>query len=211
MPTQRVSPMNLVWLLVVILVLVYIISNYLRASVRNANDQMEAAARRARQKERTARVGSSDIDRFLEEVNRRRRQALERRSGPIEPETRPLRVPPPIRQRVATKPLRERPAVQVPRPRPVARRPLGPPTPATEPAVVMDVLPVVETPQPKWVPAPRTEQTQPPQVPIPAVAQEPPAPMLQQLSTLLSSEDNLRAAFVIQEVLGRPLCLRRLH
>jgi hypothetical protein len=199
---------QIVLLLVVISVLVYIVSSFLRNSVRNDNDQMEAAARRARQKERAARLGSSDIDRFLEEVNRRRRQALERRPGPIEPEAKPLRVPPSVRQRAPVKPQRERPAVQVPTTRPVPRRPLSPPPPSAEPAVVIDVLPVIEIPQPKWLPTPEARETTLPQ-PAATVTREMPSPMFLQLSTLLSSEDNLRAALVLQEILGRPLCLRR--
>jgi hypothetical protein len=196
--------------LVVILVLVHIVWNYLRNSERNDNDQLEAAARRARQKDRAARLGTSDIDRFLEEVNRRRRQALERRPGPIEPEARPLRVPPPVRSRVPAKAPRERPLVQAPSARPVSRRPLRAPLPSAEPALVVEVLPVVETPQPKWVPTPQTQQTTPAQAPA-TVSREAPSPMFQQLSALLSSEDNLRAALVLQEVLGHPLCLRRPH
>src|SRR5207244_12770963 len=73
------------WLVPVIILLIWIINHFLRG---NEDDRPARRARTAeRQGEgRPARRSTSEIDRFLDEVNRRRRQQAERRQQPASPQ-----------------------------------------------------------------------------------------------------------------------------
>src|SRR5262249_15253137 len=131
-------------------------------------------------------------------------------TGPIEPEAQTLRVPPAVRPRPVAKPQRERPPVQAPRGRTVPPRSTNLPPSLAVPPVVMEVIPVVEVP--------RSEAAEPPIVreatPAPmtaAILQETPSSVLAQLSALLSTRENLQAALVLQQILGRPVCERMRH
>src|SRR5215831_15805730 len=134
---------GLLYLIPVLIVLVFIVHHFLKNSQKEDNGR-QIPVRRARPgEENPGRRGSTDIDRFLDEVNRRRRQSLERRTGPIEEQT-PLRVPPVVRQKRTAAPQRPQVTAPVPRGRSV------PPSPVLVPRSVdpvIEVLPVVEIPR----------------------------------------------------------------
>jgi hypothetical protein len=147
---------------------------------------------------RPARRSVSDIDQFLEEINRRRREAAERRKA-----TDPLAVP-------APPPPVARPAPPVPRSKPPRRpdRDVKPPRQRpriSEPEpVVAEAVPVYEPAPPLSVPQepaaiPAAPSTTRPRVLSPAVAQALP---------LLRSNQGLRTAIVLQEIFGKPLARR---
>src|SRR6516164_3020421 len=135
---------GLEYLIPVLIVLVYIVGHFLRSSQKEEDGRRTPVRRTRPGEENASRRGSTDIDRFLDEVNRRRRQSLERRSGPIE-EQPPLRVPPVVRQRRTAPPQRPQVSVPMPRVRPVPPRPVPFPQ-SVDPAPVIEVLPVVEVP-----------------------------------------------------------------
>ena len=151
----------------------------------------------------------TDLDRFLEEA-RRRRESEERRQTPP-----PVRVPPArpaLRGRPTSsqtprpaalsptpptmeKTRREEPTVAPPTPPPLA----SPPTPERSPTFPSSKLEeerigtslVRETPSPPAAPAVR------------------PAPIAQQVRSLLSKPQTAALAFVLREIFDRPLCKRR--
>lgn len=135
---------------------------------------------------------TADLDRFLEEA-RRRREPEERRKAPPAPARAPAPRPPlrerPPQQREA--PRRAAPAatqeevlVALPVPRPVAPPPVAEPVAAVSPAREASLL---------SPPAP--------------VAR--PAPIPQQVLSLLSKPQTAATAFVLREIFDRPLCKRR--
>src|SRR5262249_47657616 len=145
----------------------------------------------------TPRRPSSEIDRFLDEVNRRRRQAAERQkvqsprpapSVPTRTTTRPAR--PPASKASATpptvRPSRERVPVR---------------TPVVEAVVVEDVAGSAKPPA-----GPGAPFASPP-APVPTTVA--PAPAMDDLASLLGTADSLRMAFILQEVLGPPRCRRQ--
>ena len=196
---------GLEYLIPVLIVLVYIVGHFLRSSQKEEDGRRTPVRRTRPGEENTSRRGSTDIDRFLDEVNRRRRQSLERRSGPIE-EQPPLRVPPQVvRQRRTAAPQRPQVSVPVSRGRSVPPRPASLPR-SVDPAPVIEVLPVVEIPP---SPLPQVEPAwQPTQAPTPGAVQDSPTSTVSTLTNLLSKQDNLRAAIILQEILGPPLSRR---
>src|SRR5579871_1165062 len=145
-----------------------------------------------------ARRPVTDLDRFLEEARRRR-----------EAEERPQPPPPPPRPPVARPPLRDRPT-------PLRRQPPSRPTPTLrndEGLVTVPVARPIERPS-----------TAEPIVVAPAATEAPPAaspptvtsaretrssPIIKQVRALLSRPQTIGAAFVLHEILDRPLCKRR--
>jgi hypothetical protein len=154
----------------------------------------------------------TEVDKFLEEINRLKRKAANEQAAP--PPVRPvnLEAPPPPRPRPMEPfpPPRPRPAVaEVPRPRP---RPVQPrPTPtraapvrASEP-VILDVVEVVQSVKPVDVLPPP-----PPPSPTPGRSQTvTPSPTLAQFRELVRTRTGLQTAIVLQEVFGPPRCRRR--
>jgi hypothetical protein len=137
----------------------------------------------------------TDLDRFLEEA-RRRREAEER------PTPRP--VPPPARVPVTRPPLRERPL----RPREAPR--LAPPPVPKEEVVVAVPMPRPIPPPPVAEPTPAPPLALESLVlPSSAPASARPAPVLQQVRSLLSKPQTAASAFVLREIFDRPLCKRR--
>jgi hypothetical protein len=178
---------------------VWVITQVIRSS--EAKKQQE---RRANQPK--PRSSSSDIDRFLDEINRRRQQQQqterEQREAPV---VQPVSMPPP-----PPPPPRPRPQpVQAPRPRPTAVKP--PPVrrrPApvlvepvrSESILVAEVLPArsLEGVDAGFV------------VPVVAgVARTKPPPQLTLLRDLLSGPQGLRTAVLLNEILGPPKSKRR--
>jgi hypothetical protein len=129
-----------------------------------------------------ARRTNADIDRFLEEVNRRRGQAGERRPSPGA-ETRP--------------PTPRRPVPPPPRGEPPA--PVQQPAPPAVEAVF--AIPVAEPVLPRSrLAAGRAREAK-------VVAARPAGPS-PALLDLLRSKESIRTAFILQEILSPPLCHR---
>jgi hypothetical protein len=149
------------------------------------------------------RSTASDIDRFLEEVNRRRQQA----AGKEKTET------PPVPTVLPAKPRRPKP----PRAETPAKRPLNPPAVRREvPVEVVAVVPSKPSSTPSRNASERAEMpaaivvveekpSPAPTVP-PVVARRPLSPALASLVPLLTSRDQLRSALLLPEILGQPRC-----
>jgi hypothetical protein len=143
---------------------------------------------------RRGKTTADDIDRFLEEINRRRQQQQRQQTEEEIPVAQPVRVEPP---------QRPRPAPPPPRPRPSAI----PPPPVRRKPVVAEVIPVAEAVV-EVLPVSPAEL--PPEVP--AAMRSPAAklpPRVTQVRGLLSSSDGIRAAILLTEILGPPRCRRR--
>jgi hypothetical protein len=174
---------------------------------------------------RRAQQSSADLDRFLQEVSRRKQGAAPPR--PAEPVARPAEQP---RRPTASRPApTSRPATAArpaAPPRPVAQRPTKPTRArpvAVEPIPVVEVLPVQEEPAST---APREQWAAPVQAAVvtgtavgagltqPTFAAEAGAvraipERLAQIMALLKTPQQLRAAMVLREVLDPPLSQRR--
>jgi len=173
---------------------------------------------------RRPQQSSADLDRFLQEVSRRKQGA----AAPPPPEVvvRPAEQP---RRPTASRPAptsRPAPARPAAPPRPAAPRSKKPPTGrplVVEPLPVLEVVPVPEEPTST---APREQWAEPVQAAVvtgttigagltqPTFAAEagtPRAvpPRLAQILGLLKTPQQLRAAMVLREVLDPPLCKRR--
>lgn len=181
------------FLIPVIAIIVFIVSSLLRGE----DDAPRPGTRPG------ARTGkpAKDIDRFLEEMNRRRRQAAgqgEVATGerlPV-PRPRPVPAPPPARRPP------ERP--RQPPPPPPAVRVLPPPPPPL-------ATPVVAQPGPVVAPIQSVALIQAIQAPAAVRRVDEPRlvpPAMAQVVALLKSPQSLQAAFLLREILGEPLCRR---
>ncbi len=224
---------NLEWLVPIVILLVWIVSNVLRGG------DEEAPAGKARPgnpaRPRVPRQPTTDIDRFLAEVNRRRQQTMERRQQPAEEETAQVRRPSapqtkeriPVVEPVARPPLRQT-AVDRPKPKPrvqpspAARAPVSAPRPAREEAVT--VVEVVSPSQSMRSEPGRAfpDALQPdsrfpgaaPVFPGPTADQMAdstglPGPAMQQLRVLLRTPQSMQTAIILHEIFGPPLAQRR--
>ena len=187
--------MILLLIVVTISVLISVASGWLRSQQRKLEEQ--AAERRA--KGRTAsgggsaavKTGASDIDRFLEEINKLRQKP----AGGAEPASRPPRKAEPVRK--------AQPAA------PVARRaePVASPILATSLPRLEDlpVAPVVSRAS-QLAPAPMGATK--PIVMLPGKPAAPPTPMARRFTSLLSDPKSVPLAVMLQEILGPPKCKR---
>jgi hypothetical protein len=172
----------------------------------------------------------TDLDRFLEEARRRREAAEKRLPVPPDRSDEPVVVrPTPPRKTPEARPVRPSERLQPPaRPVPTAR-------PVEAVPVAIPVATPVPTPAPAPPPAPRPRlaevvlETVAQPVPALAVPEPPPplampetsslaavvprvqslSPALAQAYALLRSPQTAAAAFVLREILDRPLCQRR--
>ena len=194
--------MDFGWIIPVVLVAVWIIGMIVRSR------EDEQARKNPRPPgNRPGREPVTDLDRFLREVHRRR-QAGEQQETPERAERPPVVVEP-VAPRPWPIPL-ERPSAPARR---LPRRPeteserqniptviaVAQPMPVMQPsaAPVMAALPV----------APATlAATVVPAVALPA---PPPSEIQETVGRLLHSSEGLRAAMILQEVFGSPLCRRR--
>jgi hypothetical protein len=196
-----------IWIVIIVFVLIWIVNNFLRS----AQEERTANRRRLGGDGQTATQGTrrpkTEIEQFLEEVNRRRRQKETRQSPPAEEEQQPMRTP------VAARPARQ-PAAEPRRPRPATR--VGRTMPEREPqrpVPVEDVV-VVDTASRPTVGQNTLGQMTPvvgaPPAPAPAtlVADEIRVTPLNELTTLLRSTEGMRVAMILQEVLAPPRCRR---
>jgi hypothetical protein len=201
---------NIHWLILALFLVGWFVNNILRG-----NEEERAANRNRRLQGgdrpmpgRTTRRTVSDIDRFLDEVNRRRRQAGERRPDPVK-EKPSVGASGSASSTVA----RPRPQVRPPTVRPAPGQPSRPaiePTiqrfPQTEPPAVVEVVEVAPA-----VPAFTSQGQATASAPLPllsSVAAPPPSPAVTQLTPFLSSPENLKAAFMLREILDKPRCRR---
>jgi hypothetical protein len=188
------------WVIPVVAVVVWIIGSIWR----NAEAAKKAQAAGPRPPQRP-KARTSEIDRFLEEINRRR-QAQAAPPAVTEEPTPPKPVP-----------QRPRPPV---RPRPVAAKPKPVPRPATPPPLGRPV--VIEAEAVEIVVPPRQEHKSPLASKIAAgelraseLLKSSPAPRayrspaLVQVMELLQSPQGFRSAVMLTEVLGPPRSRRR--
>jgi hypothetical protein len=171
----------------------------------NVFRQVRDERERAQQRRAGSRRPASGTDQFLEEVNRRRQQASERGKSA-----------PPVR-RVTLTPV---PAPTIRRetggrkPVPKADRPRQPPAPARvtsafPSAQLLEVVPADMPTGSRQVGAETAPAQQVAQQPRPVamkVTSQPVPALLAQLMPLLRSRQTMRAAFVLHEILGPPLC-----
>jgi hypothetical protein len=194
------------WVVPVIIFLVYVINSFLRNEEKDNNRRRPTARPKLAGEDRPRR-SSSDIDRFLDEVNRRRRQGVERRPATTERLATPLRVPPAPRPRPAARPGRERPVAQQPSVRPAPGRTVNLPRPPVEAAPVIEVIPaeIADVALARTLKAQEVSPALPPE----AASRTASSPLLEQLTSLLSTPKGLQAGIVLNEVLGPPLSRRR--
>lgn len=208
------------WGALIIGAVIWIVGQLLRNSAQQEEKRTPAAPGpedRAAGQRRPA-PGSTELDRFLQEVNRRKQNAEQRTRA--QTENRPAVAPSP--RSSVDAPLAARPA-GASSPPPVRRRPSrpaaeGPSTrapqrraPAGDVPVLLEVVPVVEPSPPAPAPLPTV-------LPAPSPAKAPAfpptqgkiaSPALRQLLAMLGSKNNLRAAILLREVLDPPMCHRR--
>jgi len=143
---------------------------------------------------------ANDLDRFLQDAQRRREKAARKMAEAAEEapplfDLAPAPPPPPPAPPPAPKAPEPRPRVDEPRPRrerPLAERAEARPAPAPRPE-------------------PRSAQTAPAQLPPVAAipSRRPAGPVLARLAGLLRDRGSLAAGLMLREVLDRPLCQRR--
>jgi hypothetical protein len=195
------------WLIAVVFVVVFLASSLLRRGEeeRNARGRMRPGGEP--QGSRTVRRPANDIDRFLEEVNRRRRQGDQRRPTLSDREmaTGSLTVPA----------SRSRPQTRAPGPSKRQGLTQAVPAPTTRPerirlaeaAMALEALPVTAVPQIFAAPMLAKPEAAPP------IAQhapeDSPAPALAHVLTLLRSPESLTVGVMLHEILGPPRCRRR--
>jgi hypothetical protein len=196
---------NFVLILAVLIELLWILSNVFRS--KEEEREKEQSPRRSDRIERPRqRTPSTNVDRFLEEINRRRREAAERQArGPTvsPPRTEPVSptdVPP--RRRVLE-------AAQAPRQAPTRLRP----RPQTDLRRIPQVEAVVETAEP--VPMAQVDTVAPGALAQAAAAflatsvpVRPRSRMLTEVLPLIQSKRALPLAIVLNEIFGPPLCRR---
>jgi hypothetical protein len=191
------------WLIPIVLIILWIVNSFLRG-----NDEEKAKKKPRASSEgdssgsdRPTRRTTSDIDRFLDEVNRRRREAAERRQP--QPAPRPKPAPPPPRKaspkpKVTAPPLTVKPAAR-PLERPVE------PAPVLKTAEVVDVLPVATAlPATSVLSSPAVSAV--PKRTVSESAAETTSPVAERLAALLATPESLQTAFMLREVFGEPRC-----
>jgi len=173
---------------------------------RQVRDERERSQQR---KVSPPRRPATSTEQFLEEVNRRRQQAGERAKS--RPPVRPISITrPPAPPNRGETPARRIPSkLDRPRQTPSSAKP-----PFVLPAdKLMEVVPADKPAESRPLPPPESLA-----VPQPVeqaarsaakVATRPAPLLLTQLAPLLQSRQTLRAAFLLHEVLGPPLCHRK--
>jgi hypothetical protein len=141
------------------------------------------------------RQPSGDVGRFLEEIERLRRQAApERRERPPMVEAAPVESTGPAAfERPSPPPPRVEKPKKVKKPRPV-------PVTVVAPAAALPILDVLPVDPPRPHVAPTVAAPQKPRRIAPAAAQ---------LTSLLQTPGSLQTAILLQEVLGPPRCRRK--
>jgi hypothetical protein len=216
--------------LIVIFVVVWIVTNVIRAQQdaaqatrRTANRPAGAANNRVPEK-----TSSSDIDRFLQEIDRLRKKNQDQpasESRPKPPAPRPQKQPEPLRTREQP-PRRLPPERKKPTSERKPARPVSPTSSVSAPASVSVVTPAAKPPRVSQIeqsrpevqpvrPATEPKQPGPVRLPVeptqPGIA-EPAQPLtapLQILKGLFKSGEGMAAAILLHEILADPKCRRR--
>jgi hypothetical protein len=192
------------WLVPVLFIVFWIVSSLLQGAERErARMNRPRSLPGGERPPGTPRRPASDIDRFLEEVNRRRRQAAERRPVPTSKDRPPVatlgREAAAARPRVSTRPGGRSvapPGAKIPEAIPV--------TQTSAAAEVLAVASVMHAPAVRDFPA-----AQPPSpASSSSAAAETTSPALPPLAELLRAPDNLRTAVILHEIFGPPRCRR---
>lgn len=209
-------PNGLIVLLVIvgISVAISVLSNWLKSQ--QQTEQAKAAERRSAARQapspetRPGKAAGSDIDRFLEEIDKlRKRSAAEAPSGtPI------------VAKPVVAKPARQ--ATEQAKPKPKPKRAVGEPLPSAttppvmQPTAVAPAIPVVSPQRAGQTPITPVAAAQLPRSPVttarPTVTASRTAPRSEvatQLTGFLKGKQGLRVAFVLHEVFGPPKCRHR--
>lgn len=177
---------NLIGIIIAIAIGMWILFNLFRGAEEEPREEGE-------RREGPKRSGSlsNDVDRFLEEINRRRREAMARESGVAPP---PVEAPQ-RRRRPEREPQqqRKRPE-QIPSVVPVGRG-RGAALPVVE-LVVDPSVPMAEPVVPLVLP------------PVAGISRPALSPAVTQLRSMLRDPQSLRVSFMLQEVLGPPRCRR---
>ena len=189
-----------VWTIIIVAVAMWFLSNLFRGG-EDERAKGDAKGPPRRTPAGRGRPAGNDIDRFLEEINRRRKQAAERESTRTQPPPPPAARPRP-RTRTARPEAERGAAIPMVLPvEPARREAVRRPAPPPEPAKPQAVRPVEQSP------APVSAVAQENVAPVLTVRPQPPA--LTQLQSLLRTPQSLRTAFLLKEILGPPRCRRQ--
>jgi hypothetical protein len=203
---SRMMGMHWEWLVLVIFLIVWIVSSLIQGvekerSRMNRSRSLPGADRPPG--ERPTRRAPTDIDRFLEEVNRRRRQAAERRpavSGREKPPVPTVGPAAPVsRPRIPARPASGKTIV------PVQRIPSGKipeAIPVTETTAAAEILAVASVMHAVPQNAPWAETAVVSAANVAGVESAPAA--IPPLTELLRAPDTLRTAVILREILGPP-------
>ncbi|MBY0525249.1 MAG: hypothetical protein K2R98_17715 [Gemmataceae bacterium] len=197
------------WVVPVIAVVLWIISSVIRAPEEPPRDVRRRRLPMGEQPAEPAKP-PSEVDRFLEEINKLRQRAAEEPKTviPANPEPpkrpRPPDAPRPIprRPRPIDPPPPRRPMVETLPPKVVVERPVGtlaPAVPLPPPPVPVVVAPVIEVVA--AVPASARSGQRSPPAGAPSIGASVP---ITQLLALLHSPKAAQAAILLNEVLGPP-------
>jgi hypothetical protein len=195
--------MDVVFMIVLVGAAVLFLSNVFRQAKNERERALQRSANRPRRPE-------SNTERFLEEVNRRRQQAQARSQSP--PTVRPVAQPPMITPLPRRELPPRKPPLRTEKPRIERSMPRSPA--ATKAAKLLEVIPAEKPIKLQVASAPSTpplplEPAAPAGSTSGQIAPRAQAAILQQLIPLLRSQQTLRAAFMLHEILGTPRCRRR--
>jgi hypothetical protein len=203
-------------IIIVIFLVVWIISNVIRAQ----QDAAQAAARRTAGNRasgnrsapvaRVEKTSTSDIDRFLQEIDRLRRKEGQQKA-PVQES--PPAAAPPREKRQQTRP--PQPKRAQPKPKPTIERkalPSLPPPPSMAPEPAEPPRTGLQNATPVELKYPEVQsygRTATPARPSrPAQAATPMSDSLALLQTLFRTKQGTAAAVLLHEILGRPKCRR---
>jgi len=197
-------------IVIVIFVVVWIISNVVRAQ----QDAAQAAARRNAARRPGAsppeKTTSSDIDRFLQEIDRlRKKDGAPAASKPAAEETQRSRSQQQKRSQPRPKPPERRPAPLPPTtPLPPVRSSTAPLVPEVVAEPQRRVAPMSATPvELKYPDVQAVVRPSTPSRPSrPAQAATPASAALELVQTLFKSRQGAAVAILVSEILGKPKC-----
>jgi hypothetical protein len=169
---------------ITIIIVVISISVWALANLANMNKKQPQIGQAANAGPRN-RPSATEIDRFLEEVNRRKQQQQERRAS----------APPPVQKQPPKKVV----AVEAKKVKAPQRKVV-----VGEPVVQAIVLGEPVTPSPILAPSLAALSTI--QVPPTIGPRSGESRYISQVKTMLKSQDGLRSMFVVNEILGAPRC-----
>ncbi|TMQ35797.1 MAG: hypothetical protein E6K70_00295 [Planctomycetota bacterium] len=185
------------WILLVVFVLIWVLNTFLRGN----EEERKAGGNRAGGAGGRSGKASAEIDRFLEEVNRRRRQNVERRQAPPSPQPAPVAAPvargnrgsgtrtPPGRSSIGTQ--RGRRTEE----RVAAADVVLTAEPAPDAHVAEDAYRIEPVAAPAVTPAQISDDREP-------------SKALAHLQSLLRSPEGIRNAVLLRVILGEPSCRR---